>query len=200
MQDETALRIFEDHGWTLPAKHARQLGLHWEDLYRLRDSGQLVELARGVYRPASAPAVEYVDLVAIAARAPIATACLTTALSYWDLTDHIPHTNHVAVPRGTHRPKFDWPPVTVHVFGADTFDLARQRITLPTGETFHVFGAARSIADAVRLGRRSGTDAPASLIKRFLAVQGNTPAQLLDVADALSCASPVRDLLEVITS
>lgn len=198
MHDDEALAIFEQDGWTLSAQHARRRGLHWDDLYRLRDSGQIIELTRGIYRSAAAPAVEHIDLVAITARNPITTACLATALSFWDLTDDIPGAIHVAVPRGTHPPRFDWPPVKTHVFAAGTFELERKCITLPTGEQFHVYGAARSIADAIRLGKHAGTDSPASLIKRYLKIPGNTPAHLLDVSRTLGCEGIARRLLEVI--
>src|SRR5680860_513856 len=45
-------------------------GARWEDLYRLRDSGELIELSRGVYRVADAPATAHRDLGAGCRRAP----------------------------------------------------------------------------------------------------------------------------------
>lgn len=42
-------------------------GARWENLYRLRDSGVLVEISRGVYRIVDIPAIVHLDLLARAA-------------------------------------------------------------------------------------------------------------------------------------
>ena len=80
-------------------------GARWEDLYRLRDEGALIELSRGIYRVADAPATAHLDLVAVCRRAPEGMICLNSAASFWDLTDEMPDSVHVAVARGRHRPR-----------------------------------------------------------------------------------------------
>src|ERR1700690_1297669 len=93
-------------------------GARWEDLYRLRDEGALIELSRGIYRIADAPATAHLDLLAGCRRAPEGMICLNSAASYWDLTDDMPESVHIAVARGKHRPSITYPPTRVHVFAA----------------------------------------------------------------------------------
>ncbi len=113
-------------------------GARWEDLYRLRDEGALIELSRGIYRVADAPATAHLDLVAVCRRVPEGMICLNSAASFWDLTDEMPDSVHVAVARGRHRPNIVYPPTRVHVFAADTFALGRAKQTLESAETIAI--------------------------------------------------------------
>ena len=67
---ETALKTFREKGGTLRTRDLVALGVHTDALYALRDSGQIVELGRGLYRLAEAGEAEYPDLAVVAARAP----------------------------------------------------------------------------------------------------------------------------------
>lgn len=198
MLDDAALEAFKVHGPTLTANEARAHGLHWEDLYRLRDTGRLEELSRGVFRLSTAPPVELIDVVAVLARAPKAIACLATAAAIWDLTDEIPRSVHVAVPRGAHRPRIEWPMTTVHVFKAATFDFGRQEHELPTGESFAIYSPERTVVDTIRLAHRHASEPLGELIRRYLARKGATPARLLDSAHELGADAAVRRILEIV--
>jgi predicted transcriptional regulator of viral defense system len=198
MNDDDAQTVFEHHGPTLTAQAARQHGLHWVDLYRLRDQGTINELSRGVFRLASAPPVEQLDVIAVLARAPKAIACLATAASIWELTDEIPRTVHIAVPRGAHRPRIDWPSTTVHVFNAETFDVGRERLELSSGETINLYSPERTVVDIIRLAHRESSEPLGELIRRYMRRDGATAARLLETARSLGTDGPVRRIVELV--
>lgn len=200
MQNEDALKVFEVAGPTLTARQARAHGLHWEDLYRLRDSELIVELSRGVFRFGAAPAVELIDVIGVLARAPKAVACLNTAAAIWGLTDEIPRVVHIAVPRGAHRPQIDWPTTRVHVFGAAAFEVERTMYDLSTGEQVAVYSAERTVVDIIRLAHQHASEPLGELVRRYLACSGATPARLLEVARKLGAANSVRRILEIVVS
>lgn len=75
-------------------------GIHPEALYKLREEGQLTQLARGLYRLASAREFSNPDLAVVATKAPDAVVCLISALAFNDITTHVPRAVHIAVPRG----------------------------------------------------------------------------------------------------
>ncbi|MGH3860759.1 type IV toxin-antitoxin system AbiEi family antitoxin domain-containing protein [Actinokineospora sp.] len=75
---------------TFTTATARAVGLHPRELYRMRDAGELVELSRGVFRQAEAPAPTLPDLLAVAHRVPTGIVCCVSALAVYDLTDEIP--------------------------------------------------------------------------------------------------------------
>src|SRR5690348_8236420 len=113
---ETAIRAFRDNGGTLRTRDLTALGVHTDVLYALRDSGQVVELGRGLYRLADVGESEHPDLAVVAARAPHAAVCLISALSYHNITTQIPSSVHLAVPRGNYHGIKLSMPVTVFRF------------------------------------------------------------------------------------
>ena len=64
---------------TFTTRTALDAGLSYRDLYQMRDNGELVELSRGVFRSAGAPAATFPDLLAVAYRAPIGVICAVSA-------------------------------------------------------------------------------------------------------------------------
>ena len=179
-------------------RDAEELGVAGYELRRLRDSGDLVDLGRGVYQRADAPPSATIDLATISTRVPNGTISLNSAMAYWNLTDEIPSTVHVAVPRGAHRPRISYPPTTVHVFAAATFELGRIRREGDEGGEFWIYSPERTVIDAMRLPRIVGRDQGLEALRRYLAFTGSRPAELMDIADALRAAQPVRHALEVL--
>lgn len=200
MDDQVVLEHFAANDWTLTTGEAVKAGVFKKDLYRLRDAGKLDEISRGVFRHAEAPAVEYLDLVAVAQRAPSAVVCLSSALSYWELTDEIPRHVHIAVARGAHAPQIEWPPTRAHAFAVATFDLGACVRHLPTGESFRVYSPERSIVDVMRLGQRAASDDDASLVRKHLRRPDSSASDLLEMARMLRSGTRMAELLRVLTA
>ena len=198
-QRRTLRNLTRRSGGAFGAKDAFDAGVHPRDLYALRDEGFLIELSRGVFRPADADMNPYLDLVAVSQRSPRGTICLNSALSFWDLTDEVPLEVHLAVPRGAHRPIIDYPPVRVHVFASDTFDLGREPVHLDSGEGIWIYSPERSVVDAMRLRGQVGSDVAYEALRRYLRRPGASPGGLLRLARKLRAGGPVSDALEVLT-
>jgi predicted transcriptional regulator of viral defense system len=171
-------------------------GARWEDLYRLRDEGALIGLSRGVYRLADAPATAHLDLVAVCRRAPGGMICLSSAASFWDLTDEMPDVVHVAVARGRHRPSIAYPPTCVHVFAADTFALGRVQQSLESAETIAISSRERTVVDLLRLRSRVGRDLALSALRRYLQGQEARPGELLALARQLRVGTVMAKAME----
>ncbi len=171
-------------------------GARWEDLYRLRDEGALIELSRGIYRVADAPATAHLDLVAVCRRAPDGMICLNSAASFWDLTDEMPDAVHVAIARGRHRPRISYPPTRVHVFAADTFELGRIQQEVESAETIAVSSRERTVVDLLRLRSRVGRDVALSALRRYLHGRDAKPGELLSLARQLRVGTVMAESME----
>ena len=177
---------------------AAAAGLASTTLYRLRDRGEVVELSRGVWRWADAAPTAYESLLAVTLRAPNGTVCLISALSLHELTDELPAAVDLAVARGATRPHVSYPPVAVHVFDADTFELRREQVEVAPGEQVPVYGPARSVVDALRLRHQSGADIAYGALRRLLARRRGGAREVLEVARTLNCEGSARAALEVL--
>lgn len=175
---------------------AAALGISDRSLMEMRTAGELDRLARGIYIK---PGVDVDhDLVEIAIRAPRSTLCLTTALAYHELTDDIPPTINVALPREQRQPRTATP-VTWHRFDSTTFDIGRTERALTNELSIGIYDPIRSIIDAYRLRHLYGIDQAHEALKRWLRQRGNQPAALLKTAKKFPKAEPtLRTALETL--
>ncbi|MBK8460607.1 MAG: type IV toxin-antitoxin system AbiEi family antitoxin domain-containing protein [Micropruina sp.] len=181
---------------TLRPKDAASKGMSPAGLHRAAQAGRLERFARGLYRPADAPATD-LDWLEAAMRRPDATICLTSALAYHDLVDDIPGTLDIAIPRGSRTPAttgaINW-----HHFDRDTFTLGRTEIEIPgTDQLIGLYTAERSIADAFRLRGDLGYEIGRDALKEWLR-RGGKPSTLIELAAQLPRAKqPLLQTLQV---
>jgi predicted transcriptional regulator of viral defense system len=196
MRPERVLELARNGGGTISSAELIAGGARWEDLYGLRDRGALMEISRGIYRVADAPATAHLDFLAVCRRAPDGMICLNSAASYWDLTDELPARVHLAVPRGRHRPQIAYPPTRVHVFAADTFGLGRDQIRIESGETIAINSRERTVVDLLRLRSQVGRDQALSALRLYLQSDGARPGELLSLARRLRAGTIAATAME----
>jgi predicted transcriptional regulator of viral defense system len=179
-------------------REAVDVGIPRQAVYRLRDDGLLVSLSRGVMQRTGADPSMNAEFAVVAARAPDATICLNSGLSYWDLSDELPDSLHLAVARGAHWPKIDTPATTLHRFPAETFTLERQAAHTETGEPFWIYSAERCVVDAMRLQRQVGRDVALAALRRYMARDDADPLRLNALARELGGGRQMSQALELI--
>lgn len=182
---------------TFTTRTARELGWHPRDLYQLRDSGQVYELSRGVFRRADAPVPSWPDLLAVATRAPKAIVCCVSALVVHDLTDELPRAVQIAVRRIQRPPQIGHPPTEVFRFDDGTFELGLSSVEAAPNEPVRIYSAERTVVDLMRLRRRLGESLALGALKRYLRRRQARPGELLRMARLLNVLGPVRMALDV---
>lgn len=177
---------------------AREAGLSKDQVYSLLDRDEIERVGRGVYvRPDVVPPA-FIALAAATALSDDATLCLTSALVYHDLSDAIPFTSNIALPRGTHQPA-GLTNVSWHSFDPKTFQIGRENVDVVEGVKVAIYSADRTIVDFFRLMHQEGSDIAYEALRRWLRRRGNTPARLLKVAGSFPKALPrIRRALEVL--
>jgi predicted transcriptional regulator of viral defense system len=196
MRPNEVLDIARRAGGVSSASELIEGGARWDDLYRLRDSGELIELSRGVYRVADAPETAHLDLVAVCQRAPAGMICLNSAASFWDLSDEMPDLVHLAIARGRHRPQIAYPPTRVHVFAAGTFALGRVHQKVGKAATVAISSQERTVVDLLRLRSRVGRDLALSALRRYLQSGDAKPGELLAMARRLRIGTVMAEAME----
>ena len=196
-QKERVREVFRQAGGVLRTAQILRAGIHPRDLYALRDAGVLETVSRGLYRLADLPPLAEPDLVTVALRVPKGVIAAISALHFHGLTTEIPHEVSIALPKGTSRPRLEWPPLRVYWFsgamyssGIDTHER--------DGVTLRVYGAAKTVADCFKLRNRLGIDVAVEALRTGLAEGLFTPAELLRAAKTCRVAAIVRPYLEAL--
>jgi hypothetical protein len=89
--------------------------------------------------------------------------------------------------------------VAWHRFNRDTFEIERGKLTVYGELTIGLYSPARSFIDAFRLKLLFGDDQAVGALRRWLAVSGNQPADLLTLARHFpGTEPPLRRVLQVL--
>ena len=166
-------------------------------LSRLIATGQLERAGRGLYRLPSGPMSENESLVTIATRVPQAVFCLMTALQFHELTTQLPRQVWIAMPRGSHAPKIDYPPLKMVQFSGDAYEdgvevFIRDKVKL------RVFGVAKTLADCFKHRNKIGLDVALEALKNARAQKKASADDLWHFAKICRVANVMRPYLEAI--
>jgi predicted transcriptional regulator of viral defense system len=154
---DKARRLIEKRGGTIRTADALNAGIHPRTVYQLRDSGELDQVSRGVFRLSVQEPLSNPDLVTVALRVPRAVVCLVSALAFHGLTTQIPRAVAIALERGAESPRIDYPPVSVHRFSgaALTAGIEEHKID---GVPVRIYSAEKTLADCFKYRNKIGMD------------------------------------------
>jgi predicted transcriptional regulator of viral defense system len=166
-------------------------------LTRMTANGQLEKAGRGIYRLPDSPGSEHESLATIATKVPQAVFCLLSALQFHELTTQLPRQVWIAMPRGSHTPKIDYPPVKMVQFageayseGIEVFD--REQVEL------RVYCVAKTIADCFKHRNKIGLDVALEALKDARSQKKVNADDLWRFAKICRVANVMRPYLEAI--
>ena len=196
---QSALETFREHGGVMRTNQALMRGIHPAALYRLVEDGQLMRLARGLYRLTSAHEFSNPDLAVVAAKAPEAVVCLISALAFHGITTQVPRVVHLAVPRGRYAGlRLLTPPVKIYRFDVPTFGQgievhAINRIPV------RIYSAARTLVDCFKYRNKLGLDVAIEALRFARSRKRMSNREILHFARLLRQDRVIAPYLESVT-
>lgn len=161
--------------------------------------GAVVRIGRGLYQlPDSEPDL-HSALIEIAKRAPKAVICLTSALSFHQLTDQLPRKIWIAVGAKDWAPKIDYPQIRVVRF-REPYLSNELEVHNIHGVDVRVYSITKSIADAFRNPKLVDRSVAIEAMKSALNDRKATPGQLAAAAQQNGAWNQMRPYLEALTS
>jgi len=133
-------------------------------LTRLTAAGRLEKVGRGLYRLPGAPGSEHESLAAVARRVPQAVFCLLTALQFHELTTQLPRQLWIAMPRGSHVPRIDYPPLKMVQMSQEVYTSGVEEHQRD-GVTLRVTSVAKTVADCFKHRNKIGLDVALEALK-----------------------------------
>jgi predicted transcriptional regulator of viral defense system len=174
------------------------LGASRVNLTRMLAGGLLEKVGRGVYRLRENQSSEHESLAIIATKVPQAVFCLLSALQFHELTTQLPRQIWIAMPRGSHTPRIDYPPVKMVQFaeaayseGIEVFE--RDQVKL------QVYCVAKTVADCFKHRNKIGIDVALEALKDALAQKKASADDIWHYAKVCRVANVMRPYLESLT-
>ncbi len=174
---------------------AIQYGISRYSLYKMRDTGVLEQVSRGIYRLVELPPISYPDLVTVSLRFPKAVVCLISAMSYHGMTTQIPHEVSVAVPRDARMPSLDYPPVHAYKFSADAYQAGIDKHQID-GTIVKIYNAEKTLADCFKYRNKLGMDVVLEALKLYRSQKKFNMNKLLKYARVCRVDKIMRSYLE----
>lgn len=160
------ISLFKKYGGQLRMSEALDHGLTRYMLYSLRDKGIIEPISRGVYRLVDLPSISNPDLVTVALRYPDAVVCLVSALAFHEITTQIPHEVSVAVSRNSRPPSLDYPPLRVHRFADQAYQVGIHEHQID-GASVKVYNPEKTLADCFKFRNQIGIDIVLEALKLY---------------------------------
>ena len=173
------------------------LGIPRVYLTRLTAGGQLTKASRGLYRLAEASLSENEGLAIVAARAPHAVFCLLTALQFHGLTTQLPRQVWIAMPKGSHVPTMEYPPVKLIQYSGDAFTQGIETHRVDQVD-IRVYSIAKTVADCFKHRNKIGLDVALEALKDARSQKKASADDLWRYAKICRVANVMRPYLEAI--
>jgi predicted transcriptional regulator of viral defense system len=166
-------------------------------LTRLTAAGLLDKVGRGLYRLASHPGSEHEGLAAVATKVPQAVFCLLSALQFHELTTQLPRQVWIAMPRGSHAPRLDYPPIKMVQMAGKAYSEGVETVERD-GVALRVYGVAKTVADCFKHRNKIGLDVALEALKEVRAKRLATADELWRYAKLCRVANVMRPYLEAV--
>lgn len=164
-------------------------------LTRLTASGDMEKEGRGLYRLPDGERSEHESLTIVAAKVPQAVFCLLTALQFHELTTHLPRQVWIAMPRGSHAPRIEYPPIRMIQFSGEAYTQGvevHERDQVP----LRVYGVAKTVADCFKHRSKIGLDVALEALKDARTRKKLSTDELWHFAKICRVANVMRPYLE----
>lgn len=192
-----AADLFRLNGGIMRMADILRGGITRNTLYSMRDSGLVVQMARGLYRLAEMAPLSQSDLVTVATKIPHAVIYLVSSLSFHELTTQIPHEVWIAIPRNHEPPRLDFPPIRVSRLTDVAFKTGIEKHAVD-GKMISVYTREKTLADCFSRRNEVGLDVAIEALKFYMA-QGNVKVDLImEYAAKLRVAKTMRPYLEAL--
>lgn len=166
-------------------------------LTRMTAAGLLERVGRGLYRLPGAQVTEFESLALVATRVPQAVFCLLTALQFHGLTTQLPRQVWIAMPRGSHSPRIDYPPIRMVQMAGSTH-LAGVEEHLCNGVKVRIYSTAKTVVDCFKHRNKIGLDVALEALKDAWRTRKASADDLWRYAQDCRVATVMRPYMEAV--
>lgn len=195
-KEKNAVRIIKANKGIIKANEAIKKRIHPRTLYNLRDKGVLEQISYGLYK-LKQNKVSHPDFVTVALRVPNGVICLIFALAFHNLTTQIPHKVWMAIKRGAHRPKIDYPPVSIHQFSGKSFSSGVDKYTFDKIPV-KIYNPEKTIVDCFKFRNKIGMNIVLEALAFYRERKTFNPSKLIKYAKVCRIKNVMKPYIESI--
>jgi len=172
---------FTDHRGYARMKDLKDRGFHTRIIAKAVEKGIIEKIKPGLYKLTDYAWDEHSGFVDISKAKNSAVICLTSALSYYELSSINPGTITVAVPKNTDKFHLNFPPIRVFYFRNNLYSSGIIEKNTISGK-FKIYNIEKTICDMFRYRKKLGEDLALEGLKNYLKRKDADLVKLQDYA------------------
>ncbi len=192
---EKIYQVFKSHNGFARTKDILATGIHHRKINELLASGEIERIKGGLYRLTSMPMVFNQGFVDTSKAVPEGVICLTSALSFYELTTFNPSVISMALPRDTWKPQIEYPPVDFYFFSKKIFDVGIAKINIENHKV-RIYDMEKTICDCFRYRNKIGIDIAKEALSEYLKRKDRNLEKLLSYAEICRVKSIIETWLQ----
>lgn len=190
--------IFEGNKGYAQTKEIVEQGIHTSYLYKLVEDDLISRIKRGLYHWNDYDINNHKELIEVSKIVPNGIICLSSALSYYDMTTYNPWEYYIAIHRDHYKPKLpDYPPISIFYFSDNQFNIGINEINIE-GTKIKIYDLEKTICDCVRYRNKIGIDVVKEALNEYTKKRCNNINRLLDYARDTGVYTIIKRYLEVL--
>jgi len=189
------ISFFRKYGGVARFYTILKAGFHPDTLVALEKEEKVEKIARGLYRITNYTPGSHPDLVTASLQAPKGVICLISALTFYEVTNEIPKCVDIAIPRGAHANKIEYPPVRFYRFSAKTWKAGIEERKIE-GHNVKIYSLVKTIADCFKFRNKIGIDVARNALKVAVMEKGIKPKEIMQYSKICRVDNIIKPILE----
>lgn len=177
----------------ISGKELKEKGLTYYKINQLVEEGIFRKLNKRYYENMNYTG-ETTDFSYIPAYIPQGVICLMSAAVYYDLTNYMPHSVDVAIPRKSRISTLpDWPSIDLYYYTDYRYNLG-----IEENNNIRIYDIEKTVVDIIYYRERMGIDTAKEVLVNYLRRKDRNLNKLIRYSDKCKCGEIMRTYLEVL--
>jgi len=194
-RSEELVNFFKNNSGIVRFSAILKTGFHPDSLKALKKEKKVEKIARGLYKLTNYNFEEHPDLIIVSFQAPRGVICLLSALSFHEATVEVPKYIDIAIPRGTHAYRINYPPVRFYRFDSKVWKAGIKEHKIE-GYKIKVYNLAKTIADCFKFRNRIGMNIARESLKVAVTEKNISPNEIMQYAKICRVDYIIKPILE----
>jgi len=194
-KEKKLIEFLKKRGGMVSYKELIKVGFYKAFLRDNLKSGKIQKVDRGLYRLTDGFTLSNPDLVAVSIKVSKGVICLLSALAFHEATSEIPRHINIAIPRGTHANKINYPPVKYYRFTFKAWEAGIEKHEIKKHQ-IKVYNLAKTVVDCFKFRNKLGMNIAREALKIAISEKNIQPKEIMQYAEICRVDNIIKPILE----
>ncbi len=194
--DNLKKKFYENDGYLTTAEII-EVGYKKWWIQNLIDEGVIERVKRGLYKLCDDKYFQLDEEIDIIKMIPMGVFCLSSALSFHELTTYTPYEHEIAIDRRYKVTVPEYPPIKVYYYDTKYYKLGIQEV-LEDGYVIRVYNMEKTLCDCLRYRNKLSNDIIVEAFKEYMKRKDKNLTLLMEYAKECRVSKIIKIYMEVL--